>query len=48
MLSYDYILVNDQVDSCVRQMHEVIQAAKCEGMRRKDLAEQILRELGEK
>ena len=48
MLSYDYILVNDQVDACVVQMHEVIQAAKCEGWRRKDLADQILRELEEK
>ena len=29
MGSYEYIIVNDDLDTCVKQVHELIQSAHC-------------------
>ena len=47
--SYDYIVINDDLDSCVRQLHEIITAAHNTPDRNKEFIENIRTELeGEK
>ena len=46
---YDYIVINDDLDSCVRQLHEIITAAHNTPDRNKEFIENIRTELeGEK
>lgn len=42
---YDYIIVNDDLDQAVEDLHHTIQAAKNEPLRRKAMIEEIRREL---
>ncbi|MBD5484546.1 MAG: guanylate kinase [Lachnospiraceae bacterium] len=47
--AYDYIVINDDLDSCVRQLHEIITAAHNTPDRNKEFIENIRTELeGEK
>ena len=43
--SYDYILVNDDLQECVLQMHHIIQSEHYRTMRNKDFIEDIAKEL---
>lgn len=46
---YEYIVVNDDLDSCVRELHEIITAAHNTPLRNKDFIEKMRKELeGEK
>ena len=45
MDSYDYILVNDDVDACVEDMHELIKAQHLRVCHNLDFIEQIREEL---
>ncbi|MCD8130649.1 MAG: guanylate kinase [Lachnospiraceae bacterium] len=42
---YDYILVNDDLEACVEQMHHIIQAEKMSAARNAAFIEEIAREL---
>ncbi len=44
---YDYILVNDDLESCVEQMHHIIQSEKMSAARNAAFIEEITRELRE-
>ncbi len=44
---YDYLLVNDDLARCTRQMHEVIRAAHAAPARNRELIGRIVRELNE-
>ena len=43
--SYDYILVNDDLQTCVEQMHNIIQSEHYRTSRNNDFMQQILEEL---
>ena len=43
--SYDYILVNDQIDTCVEEMHQLIQAQHNKVSNNLDFIEQMKEEL---
>ena len=45
MNSYDYILVNDKVDVCVEEMHQLIQAQHNRVSSNLDFIEQMKQEL---
>ena len=45
MTSYDYILVNDQIDTCVEAMHQLIQAQHRKVSSNLDFIEQMRSEL---
>ena len=45
--SYDYILVNDQIDTCVEEMHQLIQAQHNKVSNKLDFNEQMIEELKE-
>ncbi len=45
MERYDYLLVNDDLDTCVRQMHELIQAQHCRMSENRAFAAEMRREL---
>ena len=45
MTSYDYILINDKVDSCVEAMHQLIQAQHRKVSNNLDFIEQMKSEL---
>ena len=45
--SYDYILVNDQIDTCVEEMHQLIQAQHNKVSNNLDFIEQMKEELKE-
>lgn len=38
---YDYIMINDDVDSCVARLHSIIQNSKCEAKRNADFLKDI-------
>ena len=42
---YDYIVVNDDLESCVVQMHSIVQAAHCAPIRNDELINKIRKEL---
>lgn len=47
--NYEYLVVNDDLDSCVRQLHEIIKAAHNTPLRNEEFIEKIRRDLeGEK
>lgn len=37
MEQYEYLIVNDDLEACVREMHSIIQAARCNPLRQKQL-----------
>ena len=45
MNEYDYIVINDDLDTCVTELHAMIEAARNEPVRRKDFIERIQKEL---
>lgn len=45
--SYDYLIVNDDLDECVKEMHSVIQSEHTRLFRRQQMVDQIRRELKE-
>lgn len=45
ILSYDYLLINDDLQTCVEQMHHIIQGEHYRSFRRKDFVCQIAKEL---
>ena len=45
ILSYDYLLINDDLQTCVEQMHHIIQGEHYRSFRRKDFVSQIAKEL---
>lgn len=45
MSAYDYIVVNDSLDICVEEMHNIIQSEHSRGFRNEDLMNQIEEEL---
>lgn len=47
MNCYDYIVVNDDLELCVRELHAMIEAARNEPVRRKDFIGRIQKELEE-
>ncbi len=47
ILSYDYILVNDDLQTCVLQMHHIIQSEHFKTARNKEFIKQIEHELNE-
>ena len=44
---YDYILVNDDLDSCVKELHTLIQTQHCRTSQQSEFIEKIQRELKE-
>ena len=48
MEKYDYILVNDDLDTCVRQMHETIQSQHFMSCRQREFINHIQKELKER
>ncbi|HAJ73496.1 MAG TPA: guanylate kinase [Lachnospiraceae bacterium] len=48
MEKYDYILVNDDLDTCVEQFHHIIETVRCEASRNSDRITQIQKSLAEK
>lgn len=42
---YDYILVNDDLETCVKQLHEIVEAARCAPYRNEEFIENIRAEL---
>lgn len=47
--NYEYLVVNDDLDSCVRQLHEIIKAAHNTPLRNEEFIEKMRKELeGEK
>lgn len=48
MEKYDYILVNDDLDTCVRQMHETIQSQHFMSCRQREFINHIQNELKER
>lgn len=42
---YDYILINDDLETCVKQLHEIVEAARCTPYRNKEFIENIRAEL---
>lgn len=44
---YDYLVINDDLDACVREMHMLIQGAHCATNRNKELIETIRTQLQE-
>lgn len=47
ILSYDYLLVNDDLQTCVEQMHHIIQSEHYRSSRNEDFVSQIQKELKE-
>ena len=47
ILSYDYILVNDDLQECVLQMHNIICSEHYRTLRNTDFIQQIEKELKE-
>jgi len=45
MNQYDYLIINDDLDSCVEQMHQIIQGEHHRGFRNSNFMEQIRGEL---
>ena len=45
MAAYDYIVVNDDLDTCVTELHAMIEAARNEPVRRGDFIRRIQTEL---
>ena len=45
MDAYDYIVVNDDLDQCVKELHAMIEAARNEPVRRKEFISRIQKEL---
>ncbi|MBR1476692.1 MAG: guanylate kinase [Lachnospiraceae bacterium] len=41
MDNYDYIIINDNLDKCVEDVHSIALAAKCEPIRKKDFIKDI-------
>lgn len=41
MDGYDYIIINDNLDKCVEDVHSIALAAKCEPIRKKDFIKDI-------
>lgn len=48
MEEYDYILINDDLDACVRELHNLIQTQHCRTSQRKSFIRQIQKELTER
>ena len=44
MPEYDYIMVNDDLDQCVRQMHQLLQSIHFSRNNQKDLIEKITKD----
>ncbi len=42
---YEYLVINDVLDECVEEMHDIIQKAKLKAGRNKDFIEEIRKEL---
>lgn len=47
MPDYDYLLVNDDLEQCVEDMHEIIQAERCKMKRNEEFQTKIKEELKE-
>ena len=47
MLDYDYLLVNDDLEQCVEDMHGIIQAERCKMKRNEEFQTKIKEELKE-
>lgn len=45
MLAYDYLIINDDLETCVKEMHQIIQGEHNRGFRNTAFANQIKREL---
>ncbi len=45
MLAYDYLIINDELDECVKQMHSIIQNEHCRCSRNKKLIENVKEDL---
>ena len=43
--AYDYIVINDDLDTCVKELHAMIEAARNEPVRRKDFIARIREEM---
>ncbi|SFK80134.1 guanylate kinase [Lachnospiraceae bacterium KH1T2] len=42
---YDYLIINDDLDTCVKEMHQIIQSAKFQPMRQEAFIKEIREEL---
>lgn len=47
ILDYDYLLINDELETCVDVMHQVIQSEHCRMQRNQEFAKKIVEELKE-
>lgn len=45
MGEYDFILINDRLDACVEQLHQLIQSMHCKSLENKELIEDIKEQL---
>jgi guanylate kinase len=45
MDQYDYVLINDDLETCVKQMHETIQSQHFMSSNQKDFIEQMKKSL---
>ena len=45
MDQYDYVLINDDLETCVKQMHETIQSQHFMSSNQKDFIEQMKKNL---
>ena len=43
--AYEYIIVNDDLDTCVKETHEIIQSAKASALRNEEFIKSIQQEL---
>lgn len=46
MDQYDYVLINDDLETCVKQMHETIQSQHFMSSNQKDFIEQMKKKSG--
>lgn len=45
--SYDYLVVNDDLQLCTEEIHQIVQAAKCAPLRNEEFIDQIRSELAQ-
>ena len=44
---YDYLIINDDLEKCIEEVHNTVQCAKCATLRNRDLIDTVIREFDE-
>ena len=44
---YDYLIINDDLEKCIEDVHNTVRCAKCATLRNKDLIDTVIREFSE-